>query len=125
MNILFFSSIKTEFGEKVKKIIEAEVYSDQIEKCRSVEEVSGRLRQPLGDLRIAIIQVKSKEELLEIDAIKFLLFGLRIILILPDRDKDTVSTGHKLFPRFVSYIDSDSNEVGDVLKNMLAIHCSR
>lgn len=124
MNILFFSSIKTGEGEKVQKIIEAEVSSDQIERCRSVEEFSSRLRQPLGNLRIAVLQVKSKEELFEIFSIKSLLFGLRIILILPDRDKDTVSDGHKLFPRFVSYSDSDSNEVADVLKNMLAIHCS-
>ncbi len=124
MNILFYSSIKTGVGKNVQKTIEAKVSPDQIERCVSVEEISSRLRQPLGDLRIAILHVKSKEELFEIDSIKFLLSGIRIILILPDRDKDTIASGHKLFPRFVSYADSDFKDVGDVLKNMLAIHCS-
>jgi hypothetical protein len=43
---------------------------------------------------------------------------MRIILVLPDRDDETVAMGHRLRPRMVSYNDGDYLDVAAVLIRM-------
>jgi hypothetical protein len=43
----------------------------------------------------------------------------RIILIAPDRDKETIAIAHRLRPRLLTYIDSDFADVFTVLANMI------
>ena len=61
----------------------------------------------------------NKKQLSDLLLIKEELRNLKIILILPDSKSDTISGGHELYPRFVSYIDSDFKEVGAVLEKMI------
>ncbi|MCJ7779472.1 MAG: hypothetical protein MUQ27_01475, partial [Acidimicrobiia bacterium] len=49
--------------------------------------------------------------------IRDLLDRIRIILILPDRNKDTINKGHTLFPRFLTYVDGNFDWVTAVLHN--------
>ena len=61
----------------------------------------------------------SQEELIDIIHIRELFRDIRIVLILPDREESTVAKGHRLYPRFFSYIDSDFKEIAAVLNKML------
>jgi len=49
------------------------------------------------------------------------LWDTRIILILPDRDRETITNGLKLRPRFFTYADEDFGEVAAVLAKMLGV----
>jgi len=42
----------------------------------------------------------------------------RSILVLPDHRRETVRVGHTLYPRFISYIDSDFSDVSSVLSTV-------
>ena len=119
MKVLFYSSDKKEAGKRFKGVIENLVPAKNREIYRTIKHLSLRLRRPTYDLGIAIILTASKEELLEILSIRDLLRHMRIILILPDRKETTISKGHTLYPRFLSYMDSDFEEVGAVLAKML------
>ena len=55
---------------------------------------------------------------MRIYALKDLFDGIRKIIILPDGEQVTISLAHKLYPRFLSYIDSDFSDVAAVLKKM-------
>jgi hypothetical protein len=61
----------------------------------------------------------SREDLEAILSIVELFYDLRIILILPDRKKETISKGLKLYPRYLSYADGDFSDVAAVLEKML------
>jgi hypothetical protein len=61
----------------------------------------------------------NREDLENIVAIQNLLFDSRIVLILPDREEDTMALGYILRPRFVSYRDSSFKDVGAVLNKMI------
>ncbi len=52
-------------------------------------------------------------------SMKDLIGDIRIILILPDTEGDTISLGHKLYPRFASYADGNFKDVAAVLEKML------
>jgi len=85
----------------------------------TINELTKSLIQPKDDLNIVVLLATSREDLRDLIAIEKLLSDFRIILILPDRYKVTISMGHKLYPRFLSYADSDFNDVALVLNKMI------
>ncbi len=87
---------------------------------QTIDHLSHKLRQPSGVQTITVLLAGTQKELSDILSIKDLLHDVRIILILPDRDKDTISKGHTLYPRFLADMDGDFSWVTAVLKKMLS-----
>ena len=125
MSILFYSKNGKEAVAALQKIIEEQAPKEQIEVHRTIESLSKRLRQSKYDVVIAILIATSKEEFSEILSIRDFLRDLRVILILPDRKKVTISKGHTLYPRFLSYADGDFSDVAAVLGKMLSSSITR
>jgi hypothetical protein len=94
----------------------------QTEICRSVTSLSQRLRQRISDLTVIVLCAFEREELSEILALSDWLRDFRTILILPDRENDTIAQGLLLRPRFFSFADSDFSDVSAVLARMLRIY---
>jgi hypothetical protein len=92
-----------------------------VEAYGAIGDFSGRFRYPLDHLTIAVLVAATGSELMEISALRNLLSDVRVILILPNRDAETVHAGHALHPRFMSYIDSDVSIVTSVLRKMLSV----
>ncbi len=59
------------------------------------------------------------DELTELESIRHYLEDKRTILILPNIDKATVTSGISFYPNYISYIDSDFYDVLAVLKKMV------
>ena len=95
------------------------VPKSQMEKCTTLADLTRRLRQPQNNIGIALLTAKTKQDLEDLVALRELLSDIRVILILPDRDHDTISKAHALYPRFLTYIDRDFDEVKAVLSKML------
>ena len=71
-----------------------------------------------GDVLILIPRDKQQlEDLLEMQE---LLQDFRLILILPASDNVSITRGHLLMPRFLTFIDNDMVEILDVLRRMTA-----
>jgi hypothetical protein len=51
--------------------------------------------------------------------IRDLFIGMPIIIALPDREQKTIHLGHKFYPRFLSYMDSNFEDIALVLNKML------
>jgi len=120
MELLLYSASKQQAGERIHNIIEGIIPIDDIGICRSIESLSIRLRQFRKNLSLAIILAATQEELVDVLLIRELLDDIPIILILPNRQKETISTGSKLHPRFISYMDSDFLDVKAVLDKMVS-----
>ena len=90
----------------------------QIEIYQSFNRFVHKLRQLPRYNTVAIIYPHCNDDLTDILTICDLLSDIRVILILPDHHQETVSRGFKLFPRYVSYADSDFSDVGAVLSKM-------
>ena len=119
MSIVLFSTGKKHVCEHLQRAIEKVVPGDKIEIYRTIDSLSSRLRQPKGNLKVVVVLASDNRELDEILSLRDLLSDVRIILILPDKKKLTVSKGHKLFPRFLSYTDSNFDDVSAVLQKMI------
>ncbi len=119
MMILFYSPIADEVDQRFQKEIEAAILNEPLEIHRNIESLNRRLCQPRYNLDIAVLNAGSHENLEELLSMRELFDRIRIILILHDREVETVRKGHTLFPRFLTYADSDLDWVTAVLKKML------
>ena len=119
MNILFYGSTGNTAAKKLLKTICMQVPPVKIEKYNEIDSLSERLRQFSKTPPIIVILITNLQELSALIAVQSLLSDIRIIIILPDRKKDTVAKGFKLYPRFVSYADSDFTDIAAVLAKML------
>ena len=118
MKISLYLPWTDEIGKRLFGMIEKLVVVDEIEVFRTIDSLVRRLKQPVFDLKITVLLATTRKELSEILSFKDLLTDIRILLILPDGDSDTISMAHKLYPRFISYIDSDFKDVADALGKM-------
>ena len=119
MKVLFYSYSINDPGKKVKKILDELIPKKKLEIHQSVESLSQRLKKKTIDVGIVVLLASSKKELWDLLSIRDQLIDHRIILILPDREKGTISQGHSLYPRFLSYADSDFKDFTAVLVKML------
>jgi len=117
--VITYTDLSSGASEKLLQIVKGIVASDQIESFVSIEGLKTRLRKSLYDVDAVVLIVESGETLEKILTIMDLLRVVSVIMVLPDRDQDTISKGYTVWPRFVSYLDSDFSEIGVVLSKMV------
>lgn len=117
MNVIFYSTGGP--GERLQRVIKDLVPKERLEIYDTFDGFSERLHHPMDDIPVAVILAASEDDLLSILSISHLLYDVRFILILPDREDATVAIGHSLRPRFLSYADGDFREVTAVLGKMI------
>ncbi len=100
-------------------MIEDVVPNENTEIYNTIDTLGQRLSQPSYNIAVAVLLISGREELRDVLSIRHLFDNIKIILILPDRKNETIVIGHKLRPRFLSYTDSDVNDVASVLNKML------
>jgi len=104
-------------------------FQGQLESCmqgkitetfNSVKILSRRLCRPntTREETIAVLFAVDRKDLLDLISIRDLLDNIGIILILPDDKKETISAGHRLRPRYISYTDGNFKDVAAVLNKM-------
>ena len=118
MNIVMFFNKSLNAGFRLFNVIEPYIDKDQIDIFRSIDDFSFKMLQPLPSQVIIIVLPANLKELFYLISINDLFTGRSLILILPDRDKETTKVGFKLYPRFVSYSDSNFSDVGMVFAKL-------
>lgn len=119
MNLLFYATETKGNGKKLQSVIEEMVPEAKAEIYRTIDRLSHRLRQPKYNLAVAVLLASSMEDLMELLTIRDLFDDIRVILLLPNRKKDTINKGHTFRPRFLTYADGNLLNVAAVLSKML------
>jgi hypothetical protein len=118
-NIIVYSKAMNGIGSKLQEVVTNVLPGSYVDTYHTISGFSERLRKPALNFPIVILLAMNREDLENIVSIQNLLFDSRIVLILPDREEDTMALGHTLRPRFVSYRDSSFKDVGAVLNKMI------
>lgn len=93
----------------------------EMEMLSSVKSLSKKLCQPLNRILVVVLVLHTREEITDFLKLIPLFENIRIILLLPDREKKTVALGLQLNPSFISYADSDLKDITEVLKKIQKI----
>ncbi len=97
----------------------------RVEFFRNLEAFSERLRMPSYQSTVAVIVAADRRDLEDISTLGQLLWGTRVILVLPDGDDSTIALAHSLRPRLVSKPGNDLGDVIAVLRKMIEDHNSK
>jgi hypothetical protein len=120
MSILVYSNSDDQtVNENLLELIESKVPRDQIEFLQTFGALKERVHRLSKEIEVAVLLAKDNVQLCELVSLKDFLEDVRIILILPDHEKETVSKATKLFPSFISSVDSDYHLVSEVLEKMI------
>lgn len=117
MRILVYAPSEGGSGKDLRKVMEERGFGEA-ETHDTMEGLCVSLRQPRGDMVFAVLLAESREELDKLLSIRHLLSDIRMILILPDRESDTIAKGHSLRPRFLTYSDANFTDIAVVLNRM-------
>ena len=118
MTLLLYAR-EDDIGRRLKERIQGLTLSHAMESFETIDRLIQRLRQPVDGFSMAVILAGNRSELTKILNVGDLLGNLKIIIILPDRNPDTISAALKLHPRYMSYADEDFLDVSMVTGRML------
>lgn len=119
MSVLFFSSEMKGRLKELLRVIETDVPEEEIEVYSNLEDLIQKLRRPRRNLAVIILAAVAAQELERLLLIQDLFDDLPVLLILPDSDPETLFTGQKFFPRFVTDMEGDLSEIVLVLNHLL------
>ena len=119
MIIIFFSTAKKGPAERMLGDIQTKIQGHRIEVDRTVEALCDRFHYPIIDRAIMILVPENREQLEQLISIGNLINDRPILLVLPDREPATISSGHRLYPRFVTYLDTDFSDLVAVLSKLI------
>ncbi len=119
MNLLLYANGRSGTGERLRNAIKSIVPEKQTEICPTFDSLLRKLRRPMHGVEVAVLLAGNTNALWELYSIKECFEDIQTILILPDKEAQTVSIGHKFYPRFLNYTDSDFKVVAAVLKKIL------
>jgi len=115
MQILLFA--RDGIGDHIRDAVMRTVPETQV--CSAMGSLVSRIMNPSREPVVAVLIAGSRSEFAEIQLMKWLLHDICTVLILPDRDADTVAAGYDLHPRFMGCLDDDADEIAAVLCKML------
>jgi hypothetical protein len=115
MKMLYFSSLSPDLLIKLDQLIELYVPDHALETFQNIEKFKEKLSQPPNDISIVLLAA-GKETLKKLQVFQSHLHKLRLVVILPDKDQETLALGKKLQPRFLSYTFGNYSVVRTVLK---------
>lgn len=119
MLLIFYEKAIDGIAEQLKGMMKPLIGEDRIKVYHTISILSKRLAQPIDGKVIMVLVAADRNDLLDIYAIRELFGIIRIIIILPDREDESVRMGHQLQPRFLTYMNGELSEVYSVLRKML------
>jgi hypothetical protein len=121
MKAFIYANPKSGEWPRLRRAISSVVPGCVAKVCHDIRSLSTYLALPGSRNNVGVLCISNVQELDQILMIRDLISESRIILLLPDRNKETVSKGHRFYPRFLSYMDGDFSDVSAVLQKMLAM----
>jgi len=119
VKILFYSSTREDPGMEIGERLRRLAPEEGVEVCRSIEELIRGIHRSYDRDTIILLRVRDRKELLRIVSLRDLLQDLRIILLIPDREEETIALAHRLRPRFLGNGENDVSDTMSVVGKMM------
>jgi hypothetical protein len=118
MNLIVYASERQQ-RKRLLSAINACSHQWIIEIFTDFPSLDKRLRRICAGESWLLIITADSEELKCLIMLRDIIKDQRSIIVLPDHQRETVIVGHTLYPRFISYLDSDFSDVRSVLATVI------
>ncbi len=121
MNIFFYAAGNPAYAKKLLDLIGSSLPEMRVIMLPETFPVSTFLGLDMQNGDMMILIPADRGEVEQLLTMQELLQDFRLILVLPDDDEETVISGHLLMPRFLTFRDSDPEELIRVMGRMVAL----
>ncbi len=118
MQLLYYSSGKGQNAKRLEAAVRKVIPESQMAFFKRLDDFRRRLQMLVEPDSIAVLSASNRQELQQMQALRELLPEIYVILVIPDRKKSTIELAHLLLPRFLSQIESDFTDLGQVVNKM-------
>ena len=87
---------------------------------QTLESFYNRIRQGRTDITAAVVFASDRQDIIKLQGIRELILDMRMIMILPDAEEESVKMGHSFYPRYISFTDSTFEDVAAVLQKIIS-----
>jgi len=119
MEIIFFAPKNDEGNIQLNSLIDNFTIINGLEIYRTIDDLTNRLCNPHRESTIVVLFIINEMTFQELISIKEYLVNNKVILVLPDRRPETLTKAHTLRPRFISYSDTDTILISEVIDKMI------
>jgi len=119
MMLLLYAKARNGVSQELKQILNGRSSDACLETYSNLDDLFQRLRQPRLNLKIGVLSIGSEAELDRLLTIRELLSDMRLVLVLSDKDPQTVSKAHALAPRFITFTDAGIDPLVSVVEKMM------
>lgn len=119
MDVLFYTEREIEPFLSVLHWARSVIPAEKLKICRTLRDLEHELRRQHARCRLAVINVGSAAEMDGLLLVRHLLDDIRLILLVPEMDRETAHKGHQLYPRFMTDIHIETNRLTAVIKGNL------
>ena len=117
--LIFYAAAANGKATKILSRIKAVVPAAVIVLCRTPRELSEGLLRPLSEVIAVVLAVGARDDLMDILSLRDVLHETRVILILPEPEREILAMGHSLRPRYLTYLDEEPEALTSVLEKMV------
>ncbi len=119
IRLLMYSARQSSHREKIETLVSE--LGPKIDPCLfdSSAGFAGAVESSLYGQVILLILLENENDHTQIQGLKDILDGHPLILILPDTEEAVMARGMSLYPRYMSYLKDDYQDVYDVLERMI------
>ena len=119
MIALFSPSKPDDNWTRLCNVVMKSIPSESISIFQTLESFYDRARQGRTDISAAIVHISNMQDIHKLQALRDLISDMRIIMILPDNNEETLRIGHSFYPRYISFADSTFEDVTAVLQKII------
>ena len=120
MKILVYENTNTEKSTPFLEKIDKEIPSDMVEMYHNRERLLNRVLRIPNRYNIIVLFCDILDDFKYFISMRDTFRQYRIILVIPDREADTIKQAHQLYPRYLTYSDNSYRNVIEVLKKMVS-----
>lgn len=117
MNVIVYESMKPN-QERLSTLIESCGSIQTIKFFDSFKNLVSHLRQPSMTMEIYILHPTDLEDLERLIALRNMFVDAKVILILPDDEKEMVNQGHRLHPRYMCSAQGNWEILRSIIQNL-------
>lgn len=120
MQLLFYAGRNNKNEKRLATEIQAAATPGmEIERFTRLDDLRDRLRSIVEPNSIMVLAAVNKRELRKMQAFRDMLIEIYIILVIPDRQENTVKLAHLLRPRFLSSVEDDFTDLNQIVAKMI------
>ncbi|MFO7865184.1 MAG: hypothetical protein R6V02_00015 [Candidatus Aminicenantes bacterium] len=118
MNMLFHYQRENASVKRLKSLLDSYFSNEKIATSNSIGEMNNRLKAEQDSLSVALFYVSHPEEIQNLLMLKNKLNGTHLILVMPERNTDSIKLTYKLNPLLTCFADGDYSEVADIIERL-------